>query len=546
MASPANATLLRVDRLAVHFGAHGQSTEAVREASFSITPGEKLALVGESGSGKTATALAIMRLHDSQATRYPRGSIRFQDRDVLSLDDEQVRALRGRDIAMIFQEPMTALNPLQSIGEQLMEPLLVHQGLTRAAARERMLTLLGRVGFSDPESRFAAFPHMLSGGQRQRAMIAMALACSPKLLIADEPTTALDVTLQLQILELLDELQTEFSMAVLFITHDLNLVRRFADRVCVMQDGCTVETGAVAEVFARPGHPYTRTLLDSRPRRLVAPDESSRLAGAPELLRLSDLHCRFELRSGFFSRSRGELRALDGVSLSVRAGETLGVVGESGSGKTTLAQCLLRLQACEGAIEFDGTRLDQLSQGRLRGLRRNFQVVFQDPYSSLSPRLTVEQIIGEGLQVHFPTQDRATRRARVERALEEVGLERDMLWRYPHEFSGGQRQRIAIARAVVLEPRLLVLDEPTSSLDASVQKQVLELLRELQVRHGLSYLFITHDLAVIRAMSHRLVVMREGRIVEQGETEGLFRAPQHEYTRALLQASLLNGAASPA
>ncbi len=541
MTTQSGDVLLEIEGLAVQFETQIAGAEAVREASFTISAGEKLALVGESGSGKTATALAIMRLHDPQAVRYPRGAIRFEGRELLTLDPAGMRALRGRDIAMIFQEPMTALNPVQPIGEQLIEPLLVHQGLGRAAARTRMLELLRHVGFAEPEQRFSAYPHMLSGGQRQRAMIAMALACGPKLLIADEPTTALDVTLQRQILDLLDRLQREFGMAVLFITHDLNLVQRFADRVCVMQDGRTVETGAVAEVFARPRHAYTRQLLDSRPQRLIEPGEGERLAGAPELLRLSDLHCRFALRRGLRRRARGEVRALDGVSLTVRAGETLGVVGESGSGKTTLAHCLLRLQACRGEIRFAGERLDTLSQRRLRPRRREFQVVFQDPYSSLSPRLTVEQIVGEGLQVHFPALDRPARRERVGRALEEVGLGARMMWRYPHEFSGGQRQRIAIARAVVLEPRLLVLDEPTSSLDVSVQKQVLELLRGLQRRHGLSYLFITHDLGVVRAMAHRLVVMRAGRIVEHGETEALFAAPQHDYTRALLQASLLNG-----
>ncbi len=533
--------LLRIERLAVCFQHAGQVVEVVQDVSLDIAPGEKLALVGESGSGKTVTALSIMQLHERAHTAYPRGAVFFQGRDLLRLSEPELRAIRGRDIAMIFQEPMTSLNPLYPIGEQLIEPLLVHQGLDRRAARARMIELLARTGVSEPDKRFDAYPHMLSGGQRQRVMIAMALACSPKLLIADEPTTALDVTIQLQILNLLEELQREFSMAVLLITHDLNLVRRFADRICVMQGGRVVEQGAVAQLYARPRHPYTRHLMESRPRRLVTTDETDELKGAPRLVELQGVHCHFPIKAGFFRRRVGEVRALDDVSLELRQGETLGVVGESGSGKTTLALCLLRLQACRGGITFADRRLDGLTQRRLRPLRRDLQVVFQDPYSSLSPRMTVEQIIGEGLRIHFPGLDRAQRRARILKVLEEVGLEPDMLWRYPHEFSGGQRQRIAIARVVVLEPKLIILDEPTSALDVSVQKQVLELLRSLQIKHRMSYLFITHDLRVIRAMAHRLVVMRQGRIVEQGETEALFSSPRHAYTQALLQASLLNG-----
>ncbi|MFN3398386.1 MAG: ABC transporter ATP-binding protein [Sulfurimicrobium sp.] len=531
--------LLAIDRLAVSFGRPGQYADAVREASFSIAPGEKLALVGESGSGKSVTALSILQLHDRRQVSYPSGSILFQGRELMGLAEDELRRIRGRDIAMIFQEPMTSLNPLYTIGDQLMEPLLVHENLSKAAAKKRMIELLARTGIPEPDKRFDAYPHMLSGGQRQRVMIAMALACSPKLLIADEPTTALDVTIQAQILELLEDLQKEFSMAVLLITHDLNLVRRFAQRICVMQEGRIVEQAPVAQLFAAPQHPYTRQLLQSQPARLVGAEESAALEGLPALLEASGVNCAFPVRSGFFQRRTGEVRAVDNASLMLRPGETLGVVGESGSGKTTLGMCLLRLQECTGTIRFDGTDLTSLGQRQLRPLRRDFQVVFQDPYSSLSPRLTVEQIIGEGLGIHFPQLDKQGRRARILAILAEVGLEESMLWRYPHEFSGGQRQRIAIARVAVLEPKLILLDEPTSALDVSVQKQVLELLRRLQQKHGMSYLFITHDLRVIRAMAHRMIVMQGGRIVEAGETEALFAEPKQDYTRTLLRASLL-------
>jgi len=531
--------LLSIDRLAVSFGRPGQYADAVREASFSIAAGEKLALVGESGSGKSVTALSILQLHDPRQVSYPSGSIRFQGRELMGLAENELRRIRGRNIAMIFQEPMTSLNPLYTIGDQLMEPLLVHENLSKPAAKRRMIELLARTGIPEPEKRFDAYPHMLSGGQRQRVMIAMALACSPKLLIADEPTTALDVTIQAQILELLEDLQKEFSMAVLLITHDLNLVRRFAQRICVMQQGRIVEQAPVAQLFAAPQHAYTRQLLQSQPVRLIGPEESAAHEGMPALLEASGVHCAFPIKSGFFQRQTGEVRAVDHASLMLRPGETLGLVGESGSGKTTLGMCLLRLQECTGTIRFDGADLASLSQRQLRPLRRNFQVVFQDPYSSLSPRLTVEQIIGEGLNIHFPGLGKQGRRERILAIMAEVGLEESMLWRYPHEFSGGQRQRIAIARVAVLEPKLILLDEPTSALDVSVQKQVLELLRRLQQKHGMSYIFITHDLRVIRAMAHRMIVMQNGRIVEAGETEALFSAPKQDYTRMLLRASLL-------
>ena len=540
MKGVAEKQLLSVQHLSVQFGRKGAYSEVVHDVSFDVAPGEKLALVGESGSGKTVTALSVLQLHDPTQVSYPQGAIRYAGNDLLRLDEDAIRRIRGKEIAMIFQEPMTALNPVQPIGAQLIEPLLVHAGLTKAAARKRMLELLDRTGIVDPHKRFDAFPHMLSGGQRQRVMIAMALACSPRLLIADEPTTALDVTIQLQILDLLEDLQKEFSMAVLMITHDLNMVRRFADRVCVMEAGRVVEQSAVDTLFARPQHAYTQRLLASRPERLIGDQDVAAARRAPLLFEVEDARCYFPVRAGFFRRRIGEVKAVDEVSITLRQGQTLGIVGESGSGKTTLGMCALRLQNCDARLVFDNRLLSGLTQRQLRPLRKEFQVVFQDPYSSLSPRMTVEDIVGEGLSIHFSHLNETQRHARIIKVLEEVGLDESMLWRYPHEFSGGQRQRIAIARVVVLEPKLILLDEPTSALDVTVQKQVLELLRALQVKHGISYLFITHDLAVIRAMAHRVIVMRHGRVVEEGDTDALFAAPREEYTRTLLQASLID------
>ncbi|MBI3899387.1 MAG: ABC transporter ATP-binding protein [Gammaproteobacteria bacterium] len=539
MAKPSN-NLLTVDGLSVRLGRAGARTEVVHDVSFTVAAGEKLVVVGESGSGKTVTALSILKLHETALVDYHRGAVNFAGRNLLALSEDELRRVRGREVAMIFQEPMTALNPVYPIGEQLIEPLMVHEGMERAAARRRMIDLLARTGISEPERRMESYPHMLSGGQRQRVMIAMALACSPKLLIADEPTTALDVTVQIQILQLLEELQKEFGMALLLITHDLNLVRRFADRVCVMQHGRVVEQGGVQQIFTQPQHAYTRHLMNSRPERLVDAGEAQALAARPLLAELEHIRCHFPIKSGFFRREIGRIRAVDDVSVAVHEGETVGIVGESGSGKTTLGLCLLRLQACQGEIRLDGKRLDSLSQRELRPLRRDLQIVFQDPYSSLSPRMTVEDIVGEGLRIHFPQFNAAERRVKIIKVLQEVGLDESMLWRYPHEFSGGQRQRIAIARVIVLEPKLVLLDEPTSALDVSVQKQVLQLLRELQRRHRLSYVFISHDLGVIRSMAHRVVVMRNGQVVESGETEVLFSQPQADYTRTLLQASLVN------
>ncbi len=530
--SDAPAPLLSVEHLAVAFG----DSTVVDDVSFTIAPGEKFALVGESGSGKSITALSIMRLVDSATTT---GTVRFAGEDLTQRSERDMRGVRGRDIAMIFQEPMTALNPLFTVGDQIGEVLELHEGLRRNAARARAVELLARTGIPEPERRVDAYPHQLSGGQRQRAMIAMALACRPKLLIADEPTTALDVTIQIQILALLDELQREMGMALLFITHDLGLVRRFTQRVGIMERGRLVESGDTEAVFAAPRHPYTQRLLASRPRREVQPVAGDSAA----LLQARDLRVEFHGREGWFGRRT--FTAVRQAALELRRGETLGIVGESGSGKTTLAMALLALQTvAAGEVHFDGRRIDDADGAELRRMRRRMQVVFQDPFASLSPRMTVGQIVGEGLALHRPELTTAERDRLVLDMLDEVGLgeaqgQFDVLQRYPHEFSGGQRQRIAIARAVVLRPEILVLDEPTSALDVSVQQQVLALLAALQRRYGMSYLFISHDLAVIRAMSHRVLVMKDGDIVESGEALALFDAPVHDYTRTLLAAAHL-------
>lgn len=530
--------ILDIKDLSVDFATLAGSVNVVRDINFSVDTGETMALVGESGSGKSVTAMSILRLHDEQKVDYPSGSIAFCEQDLLGLDENYIKQVRGSDISMIFQEPMTSLNPTFTVGDQIMEPMLIHMGMSKAAAKKRAIELMELTGIPEPQYRFDAFPHLLSGGQRQRMMIAMALACEPKLLIADEPTTALDVTVQLQILLLLEKLKKEFSMAILMITHDLNLVKRFADNVCVMQEGNIVEQGRVAELFHKPQHPYTIKLLNSEPERIIPDTETVALRDNKQLLSGQQLKCYFTSKKGFFRRSTNTVKAVDDINLYLREGETLGIVGESGSGKSTLGRCLLRLENCSGEIHFDGTQIDQLKYRDLRPLRKEFQVVFQDPYSSLSPRMTIEQIIGEGLKIHFPKLNKAQRREKIKKVLLEVGLEEDILWRYPHEFSGGQRQRIAIARVVILEPKLILLDEPTSALDVSVQKQVLALLRELQERHKISYLFITHDLKVIEAVAHRIMVMKEGRIIESGETGEIFSAPKENYTHDLLKASL--------
>jgi microcin C transport system ATP-binding protein len=527
-----SAPLLSIENLVVRFG----DARVVDDVSFTVAAGEKFALVGESGSGKSITALSVLRLVDAAVTT---GAIRFGGEDLCAKSEREMRGLRGRDIAMIFQEPMTALNPLYTVGNQIGEVLELHEALRPNAAHARAIELLAKTGIPEPERRIDAYPHQLSGGQRQRAMIAMALACKPKLLIADEPTTALDVTIQAQILRLLDELQREMGMALLFITHDLNLVRRFTHRVGVMEKGKLVEQGVTTEVFGNPQHPYTVKLINSRPQRAVLPLASN----APLLVSGRNVDVQFASRRGWFGKHVFE--AVRKSTLELRRGETLGIVGESGSGKTTLGMALLALQPIAGGeVRLGDVRIDNAGRAALRSMRRRMQVVFQDPFASLSPRMTIEQIVGEGLGLHMPELGTEQRRQRIIDMLAEVGLREEagldnLLGRYPHEFSGGQRQRIAIARAVVLRPEVLVLDEPTSALDVSVQQQVLKLLSDLQAHYGMSYLFISHDLALMRAMCHRVLVMKDGEIVEQGEAQALFANPQHAYTRALLDAAHL-------
>ncbi|RMD64383.1 MAG: ABC transporter ATP-binding protein [Alphaproteobacteria bacterium] len=526
-------TLLSVRDLSVRFEMPGNPVDAVRGVSFDIEKGETLALVGESGSGKSVTALSIMQLLPYPLARHPGGSIRFKGRELIGAPEPVMRAVRGNDIAMIFQEPMTSLNPLHTVEKQINETLILHKGLSRTEARTRTLELLKLVGIPDAAKRLGAYPHELSGGQRQRVMIAMALANEPDLLIADEPTTALDVTIQAQILKLLKDLQARFGMALLLITHDLGIVRKVADRVCVMTDGEIVEQGATHDIFTRPRHPYTRRLLAAEPKG-EPPQGDPR---APEVLNGRDIKVYFPIKKGILKRTVDYVRAVDGISLCVREGQTVGVVGESGSGKTTLGLALLRLVSCNGEIRFGDRAIQTLKSKALRPLRREMQIVFQDPFGSLSPRLSVGQIVEEGLKVHRLGESAAAREAMIIEALREVGLDPESRHRYPHEFSGGQRQRIAIARAMVLKPRFLVLDEPTSALDMSVQAQIVDLLRALQIRHRLAYLFISHDLKVVRALASEVLVMRNGRVVESGPAQRIFEAPEHPYTRALMKAA---------
>ncbi len=527
------AALLSVRDLAVTFRVSGVDVPAVRGISFALAAGETLALVGESGSGKSVTALSILQLLPYPLARHPSGSIRFQDIELVGAPEPVLRSVRGNRIAMVFQEPMTSLNPLHTIERQVAETLILHKGLGRTEARRQTLELLQLVGLAEARRRLDAYPHELSGGQRQRVMIAMALANEPDLLIADEPTTALDVTIQAQILTLLKDLQRRFGMALLLITHDLGIVRKMADRVCVMNDGAIVEQASVADLFERPVHPYTRRLLAAEPKGRPVPAP----ADAPEVLAGEQVKVHFPIRKGVLRRTVDHIRAVDGISVRVRAGHTVGVVGESGSGKTTLGLALLRLTASRGAIRFDGHEIQDWSSRQMRPLRRQMQIVFQDPFGSLSPRLSVGEIVAEGLKIHRLGGNAAEREALIITALEEVGLDPGARHRYPHEFSGGQRQRVAIARAMVLKPRFVVLDEPTSALDMSVQTQIVDLLRDLQARHGLAYLFISHDLKVIRALSNEVIVMKDGRVVEHGPTEQLFTAPREIYTRALLAAA---------
>lgn len=525
--------LLSVRNLSVAFRQDGKESLAVDDISFDIQPGETLALVGESGSGKSVSALSVVKLLPYPAASHPSGKILFKGKDLLASSEDELRKVRGNDITMVFQEPMTSLNPLHTIEQQIGEILETHRGLNGKQARARTLELLELVGLRDAESRLDAFPHQLSGGQRQRVMIAMALANEPDLLIADEPTTALDVTIQAQILELLAEMKQRLNMSMLFITHDLGTVRKIADRVCVMLKGKIVEEGPVAEVFAAPKHEYTRRLLLAEPSGSANPVASD----APTVIDVGPLKVWFPIKRGFWRRTVGHVKAVDDVAIQIRQGETLGVVGESGSGKTTLGLALLRLISSEGPVAFLGNRIDGLGANKVRPLRKDLQVVFQDPYGSLSPRMSIAEIVAEGIEVQQRDLSYQDRRNVVARALHDVGIDPAAMDRYPHEFSGGQRQRIAIARAMALEPQFVMLDEPTSALDMSVQAQIIELLRELQRKHKLTYMFISHDLKVVRALSNRIVVMRNGVIVEQGSTKEIFDNPQTEYTRALFAAA---------
>ena len=525
--------LLSVRDLSVAFRQGGRETLAVDRVSFEIRKGETLALVGESGSGKSVTALSVMKLLPYPAASHPSGSVRFKGQELLHLRQREIRRVRGNDITIIFQEPMTSLNPLHTIEKQIAEILLLHQEITGQAARARTIDLLTQVGIPEPETRLKSYPHQLSGGQRQRVMIAMALANEPDLLIADEPTTALDVTVQAQILALLKELQRRLGMAMLFITHDLGIVRKLAETVCVMKEGKIVEHGPVERVFTAPEHPYTRALLAAEPK----PDPAPVRREAPVVVETQDLKVWFPIKRGVMRKVVGHIKAVDGVSVAVRQGETLGIVGESGSGKTTLGLAILRLISSDGPIVFLGSEITELNFRRMRPFRHHMQIVFQDPYGSLSPRMSVSDIIEEGLWVHHPKLPKEQREQRVIGALRDVGLDPETRVRYPHEFSGGQRQRIAVARAIVLEPTFVVLDEPTSALDMLIQAQIVDLLRDLQKRHNLTYMFISHDLRVVAALASWLVVMRHGKVVEEGAAAELFAGPKSNYTRALFAAA---------
>jgi len=525
--------ILSVRDLSVAFGRGSREVLAVDRISFDVGKGETVALVGESGSGKSVTALSVMKLLPYPAAHHPSGSIKFGGRELLSMPEQEIREVRGNDIAIIFQEPMTSLNPLHTIEKQIREILLLHHGLEGEASRTRIIELLSQVGIPDPAGRLGSYPHQLSGGQRQRVMIAMALANKPDLLIADEPTTALDVTVQAQILKLLKDTQTQLGMSMLFITHDLGIVRKLADRVCVMQRGKIVEQGPVERVFTAPEHPYTRALLAAEPK----PDPAPPRPEAPIVVETKELKVWFPVKRGVLRKVVGHIKAVDGVSIELRKGETLGVVGESGSGKTTLGLAILRLISSTGPIVFLGNSIENLKFKQMRPFRHDMQIVFQDPYGSLSPRMSVSDIIEEGLWVHHPNLSKATREQRVVDALTDVGLDPETRHRYPHEFSGGQRQRIAVARALVLEPTFIVLDEPTSALDMLIQSQMVDLLRDLQKRHDLTYMFISHDLRVVAALSSRLLVLRHGKMVEEGAAADLFKAPKTDYTRALFAAA---------
>ena len=525
--------LLSVEDLSVHFLQGETRTIAVDRISFTVGRGETVALVGESGSGKSVTALSVLKLLPYPSAEHPTGRILLEGKDLLTVSERELRKVRGNDVTMIFQEPMSSLNPLHTIEQQIGEILKIHRGMSGKAAEKRILELLAEVGIRDAEKRLNAYPHQLSGGQRQRVMIAMALANEPDLLIADEPTTALDVTVQAQILKLLKEIQTRTGMALLFITHDLGIVRKIADRVCVMTKGKIVEQGPTKQIFDHPQHSYTQHLLAAEPKGAPPPADET----APVVIEAHDLRVWFPIKRGIFRRTVDNIKAVDGIDVGVRRGQTLGVVGESGSGKTTLGLAMMRLISSKGAIDFKGERIDGRGFQAMRPLRRHMQIVFQDPFGSLSPRMSVGEIVAEGLRVHEPQLSFRERERKVAQGLEEVGLDPATRHRYPHEFSGGQRQRIAIARAMVLEPQFVMLDEPTSALDMSVQAQIVDLLRDLQIRHGLAYLFISHDLRVVRALANDIIVMRNGKVVEYGPAAKVFATPESDYTKALMAAA---------
>ncbi|MFT4277713.1 MAG: ABC transporter ATP-binding protein [Rhodopseudomonas sp.] len=528
-----NQPLLSVDDLSVAFHQPSGTTTAVDHVSYQIKRGECVALVGESGSGKSVSALSILKLLPYPSASHPSGQIRFKGRELLGMSEREIRGIRGNEISIVFQEPMTSLNPLHTIEAQIGEILQLHGGVRGAKARARIIELLTQVGIPEPETRLASYPHQLSGGQRQRVMIAMALANEPDLLIADEPTTALDVTVQAQILALLADIRARLGMSMLFITHDLGIVRRIADTVCVMHTGKIVEQGPVEQVFTAPQHPYTKALLAAEPK----PDPAPPCPDAPVVISTDDLKVWFPIRRGLLRKTVGHIKAVDGVSLAIRKGETLGVVGESGSGKTTLGLALLRLISSDGPIVFLGNDVQGLTFRQMRPYRRDMQIVFQDPFGALSPRMSVGDIIAEGLSVHQPQLGESESEARVIKALQDVGLDPATRFRYPHEFSGGQRQRISIARAVVLEPNFVVLDEPTSALDMLFQAQMVDLLRELQRKRDLTYMFISHDLRVVASLASHLIVMKQGKVVEEGPAAELFKSPKTDYTRALFAAA---------
>lgn len=525
--------ILEVKDLSVLFHQGEAENLAVDQVSFDIHKGETLAIVGESGSGKTVSALSILKLLPYPAASHPSGKINYRNRDIIKSSEQEMRKIRGNEISMIFQEPMSSLNPVHNIERQVSEVLKIHRGMSDTKARKTTIELLDSVGIPEPEKRLHSFPHQLSGGQRQRVMIAMALANEPEILIADEPTTALDVTIQAQILKLLRELQAERGMAMLYITHDLGVVRSLANRVCVMTEGKIVEQNSVQELFVNPQHTYTKHLLAAEPKGEPPKADLS----SNTVIKTDDIKVWFPIKRGLLRKTVGHIKAVDGVAVEVREGQTLGVVGESGSGKTTLGLALLRLISSEGKIAFLGNEIQDRSWKEMRSLRQNLQIVFQDPFGSLSPRMSVSEIVGEGLEIHEPTISLEEKDLRVVKALEEVGIESDSRFRYPHEFSGGQRQRISIARAMVLEPKLVVLDEPTSALDMSVQAQVVDLLRELQDNHNLAYLFISHDLRVVRALANDVIVLRNGKVVERGTATNIFDSPQEDYTKALMSAA---------